>query len=77
MGAEAALRDWRRPAARAVLAAEHAAEEELMRRLAREWREHPSMARAPAAVASWGEDYSPVYPRKRGSASALPSQVKR
>ena len=48
MGAEAALRDWRRPAARAVLAAEHAAEEELMRRLAREWREHPSMARAPA-----------------------------
>ena len=46
MGAEEPLREWRRPAARAVLAAAHAAEPQLMRRLAREWREHPSMAPA-------------------------------
>ena len=45
MRAEVALPEWRRAAARAVLA-EHAAEQQLMRLLARQWREHPSMAPA-------------------------------
>ena len=49
MGAEVALREWRRAAARAVLA-EHAAEQQLIRRLAREWHEHPSMAPAQSRV---------------------------